>query len=139
MEDLAFWANLGSLVGLGATLWTAWSAYRSRRYYLLVGRVPEHVEALRAGTRDLAIANGDPDAERRDQLIALKNTRVALESIARNIGRKHKRGFITLRDRIEAVEQNDPLDPNELDNIWAEAEALANKAQEIVRDEKFAR
>lgn len=137
VETLSFWANLGSLVGLSATLWTAWSAYRSKKYYLLVGRVPEHVEALRIGTRDLAVANGDPDAERRDQLMALKNTRVALESIARHIGRKHKREFTYLRNRIETVEQNDPLDPNELDNIWAEGEALANKAEEIVRDEKF--
>lgn len=138
MDTLSFWANLGSLVGLGATLWTAWSAYRSKRYYLLVGRVPEHVEGLRAGIRNLAVANSDPDAERRERLIALKMIRVALESVARNIGRRHRGEFDSLKKRIGQIEQSDPLNPEKLDDIWAESQALASKAEEIVKDEKFA-
>lgn len=85
----------------------------------------------------MAVANSDPDAERRERLIALKMIRVALESIARNIGRKHSRAFNDLKERIGQIEQNDPLNPEELDDIWAESQALASKAVEIVKDEKF--
>jgi len=86
----------------------------------------------------LAIANSDPDAERRERLIALKMVRVALESIARNIGRKHRGTFNDLKKRIGQIEQSGPLNPEQLDDIWAESQALASKAEEIVKDEKFA-
>ena len=137
--SLSFLANLGSLVGLAATLWTAWSAYRSKRYYLLVGRVPDQIEDLQASTSELVDINNDPEAERRDRLRALKEVRIALESIARNIGWRHKSEFLDLKARITNIEQQEPLDPDTLDDVWAEAEALAGKAEEIVRDSKFAR
>lgn len=139
MEILAFLANLGSLVGLAATLWAAWRAYRSKRYYLLVGRVPENIDALRTSASELAAANRNPSSERRERLIALKNMRVALESIARNIGRKHRGEFEELHRWIKKIEQNASLNPDELDDVWAEGEALASKAEEIVSDHKFAR
>jgi hypothetical protein len=138
-EMLSFLANLGSLVGLAATLWTAWSAYRSKRYYLLVGRVPDHIESLRASTSDLVNAINDPDAERRDRLRALKGVRIALESIARNIGRTYRSEFLDLKAKIKDIETEEPLDPRILEHIWAEAEALADRAKEVVRDSKFAR
>lgn len=80
-----------------------------------------------------------PEAERRDRLRALKEVRIALESIARNIGWRYKSEFLDLKDRITKIEKEEPLDPDTLDEVWAEAEALAGKAEEIVRDPKFAR
>jgi hypothetical protein len=139
LVSLSFFANLGSLVGLAATLWTAWSAYRSKRYYLLVGRVPDQIEDLQNSTSEPVDVNNDPEAERRDRLRALKEVRIALESIARNIGWRHKSEFLNLKARITKIEEEEPLDPDTLDDFWAEAEALAGKAEEIVRDSKFAR
>lgn len=152
---LSLLANIGSLVGLAATLWTAWSAYRSKRYYLLVGRVPEQIDDLQDSTSELIDANNSPEADRRDQLRALKNVRIALESIADNIGWKHssqsldllarntgwvrRSEFLDLKSKIEKAERKESLDSNTLDNIWAEAEALARKAREIVRNSKFTR
>lgn len=126
-------------MGLAATLWTAWSAYTSKRYYLLVGRVPDQIEDLQNRTSELVDVNNDPEAERRDRLRALKKVRIALESIARNIGWRHKSEFLDLKARITKIEKEEPLDPDTLDDVWAEAEALAGKAEEIVRDSKFAR
>jgi len=137
--SLSLLANLGSLVGLAATLWTAWSAYRSKRYYLLVGRVPDQIEDLQNSTSELVDVNNDPEAKRRDRLRALKEVRIALESIARNIGWRHRSEFLDLKARITKIEKEEPLDPDILDDVWAEAEALAGKAEEIVRDSKFAR
>lgn len=77
METLSFLANLGSLVGLAATLWATWHAYQSKAYYLLIGRVPENINVLRESASELAAANRNPPSERRERL-------VALESIARN-------------------------------------------------------
>lgn len=152
--QLSLLANIGSLVGLGATLWAAWSAYRSKRYYLIVGRVPEQIEELQDSTSELVEANNDPDADRKDRLRALKHVRIALESIARNIGWTHGKSldliarnvswvhrseFLDLKSRIRRIEQQDVLDSETLEDVWAEAEALARKTQEIVRDSKFVR
>jgi predicted nuclease with TOPRIM domain len=101
--------------------------------------VPEKIQDLQDSTTKLVEANNDPKADRKDKLRALKHVRIALESIARNIGWKHKAGFQNLKNRIERVENQDSLDANTLDDIWAEAEALARKAREVVRDSKFAR
>jgi hypothetical protein len=136
--SLSFWADLGSLVGLAATLWTAWSAYRSKRYYLLVGRVSEQIEKLQASTSAL-IEHNDPSADRKDRLRALKGIRVALESIARHVGRQHRDEFRALEAKIQKIEQEEFLDSDELDEIWAEAEVLATKADALVRDAKFTR
>lgn len=153
--SLSFWANIGSIAGFLATLWTAWSAYRSKRYYLLVGRVPEQIEELQNRTSELAEVNNNPDATRTDRLRAIKHVRVSLESIARNIGWKHtswildllarstgwisRSDFADLKSKIKKIEQEDSLDPVTLDDIWAESEALAEKAHNIVRDSKFVR
>lgn len=139
METLSFLANLGSLVGLAATLWAAWKAYQSKRYYLLVGRVPDGVKALRENTSKLAVANSSLTPKRKEILLALKGMRVALESIARNIGRRNREEFSELKRRIKQIEQQSSLNPEELDEIYAEGEALAAKATEIVRDRKFSR
>lgn len=139
METLSFFANLGSLVGLAATLWTAWSAYRSKRYYLLVGRVPEQIRALRESTNRLATANNAPDRSRSTVLAALKHTRVAIESIRRNIGWKYRSDYSNLASKIRRVERSGTIDPRVVDDIWAEAEALSNQAESIVQDRKFIR
>jgi hypothetical protein len=99
--------------------------------------------------------NNNPDADRKDRLRALKDVRIALESIASNIGWKHRSQFLdllarnvgwmrrseflNLKSRIQSIEQKPTLDPETLDDVWAEAEALAGKAREIVRDSKFSR
>lgn len=153
--SLSFWANIGSIAGFLATLLTWFWAYRSRRYYLLVGRVPEQIDELQKRTSELAEVNNNPDATRKDRLRALKHVRVSLESIARNIGWKHasrirdrlarstgwisRSEFADLKSKIKKIEQEDTLEPETLDDIWAESEALAEKAHNIVRDSKFVR
>lgn len=137
--SLSFFANLGSLVGLAATLWTAWSAYRTKRYYLLVGRVPDHIEALRRSTNNLAVANNAPNRERSEILSALKQVRVATESIRRNIFWKDRGDFRNLANRIRQIEQSDSFDSNAIDEIWVEGEALSNRTEAIVQYRKLTR
>lgn len=134
---------MGSLVGLAATLWTAWSAYRSKRYYLLVGRVPELIGDLVALNRALAkaIAEGGSDAELRQQALpVLKQMRVTLESIGGKLGRRQGRDFRALARRIRQMEDvRDLNDPARLDVLWAESVALVAQAGQLVNDAKFAR
>jgi uncharacterized coiled-coil DUF342 family protein len=120
-----------------------------------VGRVPQQIDHLQNSTSELVNAYNAPNADRQELLRALKQVRTALESIARNIGWKYgsklldliarniswvrRSKFLDLKSRIEKIEQNESLDPEALDDIWAEAEALATKADEIVKDAKFAR
>jgi hypothetical protein len=139
VDTLAFFANIGSLVGLAATLWTAWRAYQSKRYYLLVGRVPEQLEVLRAHAGDLARANLDPRRPRSDVLNALKQVRVTLESIADNLGRNERKAFARLARRIRQVEQADSLDADTVSRVWAESQALASRIDETIQNRKFAR
>lgn len=135
---LSLLANIGSIAGFVATLVTWWSAQRSKQYYLLVGRVPEQIEELQ--DRIIELANAiDPDVNRQDRLRALKAVRIAVESIARNIGRRHRDEFLALKDTIRKIEKEKPLDEGALYDIWTEAHALAIKARNVVEDSKFTR
>jgi len=135
--QLSFWTNLGSLVGLAATLWTAWSPYRSKRYYLLVGRVPEYIERLRESTERLAVSNNAANRDRSEILQALKHVRESVESIRRNMSWRKRSDFESLTNQIRQIENADSLDPNVIDEVWTEAQALANRADDIVQDRKF--
>lgn len=137
--NLSFLANLGSLAGLAATMWTAWSAYRSKRYYLLVGRVPDHIEDLRRSTNRLAVKNNALARDRGEILSALKHVREATESIRRNVSWTERGDFGSLVNQIRQIEQSNTLDANTIDEIWAEGEALANRAEALVQDRKFTR
>lgn len=139
LVSLSFFANLGSLVGLAATLWTAWSAYRSKQYYLLVGRVPEHIDALRKSTNRLALSNNARTRDRSEILNALKQVREAAESIRRNVGWSNREDFGNLVDRIRQLEKAKSFAPNVIDEIWTEGNALADRAESIVQDRKFTR
>lgn len=137
--SLSFWANIGSIAGFLATLLTWFWAYRSRRYYLLVGRVPDHIERLRQSTNRLAILNSAPDQDRGEILLALKQVREATESIRRNVSWTERRDFGNFVNQIRRIERANSFDPNVIDEIWAEGEALANRAEALVQDRKFAR
>ena len=103
-----------------------------------MGRVPEQIESLRASTSAL-VEHSDSDSDRKQQLRALKGVRVALESIARHIGRRHRDEFTDLKREIQKIEREESLDSAMLDEIWAEAEVLAVKAEQIVKNAKFKR
>ena len=137
MELLSFLANLGSLAGLFFTVWAAWKAYQSKKYYLLVGRVPENIAALREATTHLTQAL--EITERSELLVALGEMRVASESIARNISKNDRQEFETLVDLIKEIEQRGELDLDELGDLWTIGETLALKAEELVNDAKFSR
>lgn len=137
--SLSFWANIGSIAGFLATLLTWIWAYRSRRYYLLVGRVPDHIERLRKSTNRLAISNNTPVRDRAEILRALKQVREATESIRRNVSWTERGNFGNLVNQIRQVERANSIDPNAIDEIWAEGEALANRAEALVQDRKFTR
>ena len=137
--SLSFWANIGSIAGFLATLLTWFWAYKSRRYYLLVGRVPDHIERLRQGTNRLAVSNNARDRDRGDILRALKLVREATESIRRNVSWTERRDFANLLNQIRRLEGVNSFDPTVIDEIWAEGEALADRADALVQDGKFTR
>jgi hypothetical protein len=135
--SLSFWANVGSIAGFLATLLTWFWAYRSRRYYLLVGRVPEYIERLRESTERLAVSNNAANRDRSEILRALKRVRESVESIRRNMSWRKRSDFESLTNQIRQIENADSLDPNVIDEVWTEAQALANRADDIVQDRKF--
>jgi uncharacterized protein YciI len=137
--SLSFWANVGSIAGFLAKLLTWFWAHRSRRYYLLVGRVPNHIERLRQSTNRPAILNSGPDLDRSEILRALKQVREAAESIRRNVSWTERRDFANLVNQIRRIERANSLDPTVIDEIWAEGEALADRADALVQDRKFTR
>jgi hypothetical protein len=136
---LSLLANIGSIAGCLATFVTWWIAYRSRRYYLLVGRVPDHIERLRRSTSQLAVSNNKPTRDRSEILHALKQVREATESIRQNVSWTRRGDFGDLVNRIRRIENSSTFDPNTVDEVWAEGEALAERAEALVQDRKFTR
>jgi hypothetical protein len=134
METLAFFANLGSLVGLVATRWTAWQAYQSKKYYQLVGRVPDGIRMLEEGTSRLYTADDE-----QEQRLALGQVRVGLESIARNIGKNDSEDSDALAGQIRQIEQSGSYSDSEADDVYIEAQTLASQAETVVSDSKFLR
>ena len=45
--------------------------------------------------------------------------------------------FESLTNQIRQIENAVSLDPNVIDEVWTEAQALANRAEDIVRDREF--
>jgi lambda repressor-like predicted transcriptional regulator len=138
VDTLAFFANIGSLVGLAATLWAFLRTWRFRRRYAIVVRVPDQAETLRRRATRLLEVNNAADRNPADVASALKEVRVALESIARNLGSSHRADFDALERRIRQIETARAFgDVEALDEVWAESKALASKADAIVDDQKL--
>jgi hypothetical protein len=101
--------------------------------------VPDHIERLRQSTNRLATSNNAPDRDRSEILRALKQVREAAESIRRNVSWTERRDFANLVNQIRRIERANSLDPTVIDEIWAEGEALADRADALVQDRKFTR
>ena len=139
MGTLAFLADLGSVIGFAFTCWAAWSAYRSKQYYMLLGRVPDGIRNLSSASRAFASAVGEQPLVRGDVMVALAEMRTAAESIARNIGKNHQRNFIAFAQHVRRLEARNEFDSDELEDLWATSKGLIASASSIVEDTKFTR
>ncbi len=136
MNILAFLANLGSLAGFILTLYVYYKLRQLWKQYALIYRVPVAVEQLEEVRHQLAEKNNAPSPSRQELLAVLGEMKAALESIARNIGTDYGRGFRELRLKIRDAERDKPLNPEKLDEIYANSIHLARRALDIVEDRK---
>ena len=136
MDILAFLASLASIAGFLLTLYIYVKLRQLWKQYALISRVPVAVEQLKKANSRLAEENNAPSPSRQKLLAVLGEMKAALESMARNIGSDYGKGFQELKSKIRDAERDKPLNPEKLDEIYADSIHLARRAHDIAEDRK---
>ena len=103
--------------------------------YALTERVPREAARLREASRKLALLL-KPDAPRLEVLKVLAEMKIALESIARNIGKEQGKAFVELKQYITRMEHEDPIDQSKLEKVYRDGLLLEMRAVSLAEDRK---
>lgn len=123
-----------SVIGVALTVYVLIEVRRLQKGYSTVYRVPEYAKLLEAQASELARCLDDE--EPRALLSAMARMRTTLESIADNVGKGHAGPFLALRDRIRELERGTGTPVGKLNEVYAEAQRLAQRAQSLAEDRK---
>ena len=131
---LALGANLGSVIGLGFTIFAAVRVWRLKNKYdfLLHGRqLARKLSDLEAELLDYL--STDPDPQHQNMKAELKRGTTVLENLMKRLSEDEKSDFSDHQATIRSILDSEELTVDDLWRIYSELNQINERAEDLIR------